>query len=1041
MSRIMFIFAALTLPVSIWAEGDYFQQRVKYDIKADLDPESAVIAGIETITYFNNSPDTLGEIYFHLYYNAFQPGSYLAERDREFGDFRLSELSAKNKGYVEIDMLKADGIEYDDYVIDNTIMKVPLVSALAPGDSMVFYIEYRSQIPVRGSRAGHRGKHFDVGQWYPKPAVYDRYGWHHHQYLDFEFYADYADFDVELTLPSEYIVAHMGKLLNEEEMYGGLLPVAEGDSILVDVLSLMKKETPEEISGDSAKIDDAEPEGQDIIEDDGVETKPEPETEAIADTSAAGKNLKTWKFRAENVHDFAFCADPKFIMDICGYNGITIKSYYSKTGKKRWARNGAKYTRQAIALYSEKYYPYPYDQYTTVATIVTSGGMEYPQLTMIGARSGSRGEQYLYMESVIAHEVAHAWFYGILGFNETEQSYLDEGLTSFATMVYLEEYYGREHNNFAYKKSWQRKFLPNGNERNDGQKRYISRALLNNEDPMNTQANLFMGGRYYNASYEKAQSVYLMLQYVMGEEKFDRFMGLLFERWALKHPYLSDVQGLAEEVYGQKLGWFFHQWFDTTWKLDYALERVRSKKETVGGQNGYATTVELRRKRRCVSPLDIVFSLADGSQDTAYIPVDVWLDGAARFDTTVFLRSKPRKTTINPDGSLAEISRFNNSTGLPPVYRQFMIPEFIYKDNYVENYVGKYTVAHHPLLWYNSVDGAKPGYRIDGSFLGLTKSLELEGSAGLNNAHVNYLARYSDRMMAVDPDLQYYLGSMELEGRGAQDAGVFWEGGSRYQGRSIRVDLSLRRHYLYDRSYFYGGGWSSGDINTVELYLNRYLRKRRSKINLEVGLVSSIPGGSYNFTRSSGRLELTLSGIAGYDTRLEMAAGISNGNVPYERRFFLSSASPYEIWNSPLFRSRGTLPDRWKDDGRLFLPGGGGLYGYLDRGMTGTRMIAARLERDLPQIGLPVNIPYLSGQIERVNPEIYAASGIVWDKSTRIDINDFLSEAGLVLTYEVPYLDMFISESNVKLYMPLWVSEPTEGEEDLEWRWLFSITP
>ena len=437
----------------------------------------------------------------------------------------------------------------------------------------------------------------------------------------------------------------------------------------------------------------------------------------------------------------------------------------------------------------------------------------------------------------------------------------------------------------------------------------------------------------------------------------------------------------------------------------------------------------------------MTFYFKDGSTDTAYIPLDVWIDGQPKFDTTLFFRTKPEKVVINPDARLADINRLNNSSGLPSISWQFMVPKFIYPGNYVENYIESYTIAHHPILWYNSIDGAKIGYHIDGSFLGVAKNMQLEASLGLNSWHVNYDAGYTDRFFGINPNLQYYFRSRELEGRGRQEMGIYWNRSFRWSGNFFWMDLSLNRNYGYDSEYFYGAGWSAGDINTVELNLTRQRRKRFSEIYLQTSLISSIPGTDYNFTMAEADLTFTLLGIVGNDTRIRLKGGISDGNVPMERRFFLSSADPYEIWESPLFRSKGTLPDKWKDDGYLFKPGGAGLYGYLDRGLTGTRMVSVKLERDLSRIKLPVSIPYLSAEIRRIAPAAYLASGYVWDEPEKMRMNDFLSEAGLSLNYSIPYLNLFIGENQLTLYFPLWLSDPALDENRFEWRWLFSITP
>lgn len=1017
------------------ASQDYFQQEVDYNIKVDLDPGTAKLACAETIIYKNNSLDTLTEIYFHLFYNAFQPDSYLDLRRRRRGNYSIANLSPGNTGFVNIDMLKIDAVEINDYIIDYTIMKVPLGEPLAPGGTATIYIEFISQIPARGSRAARTRNHFDLGQWYPKPVVYDRYGWHIHQYVDREFYAEYGNYHIELTLPAEYIVAHMGELLNEEEIFGSRLPEPLGETILIDVLNDIIKEKPESPNMGDRENEWDETEDEYTAENDVfLKYEYKDNSETAPDTVSSGADVKTWKFKADNVHDFSFCADPGFMLDLCRYNNVTIKTYYLKSNKRHWQKRAAEYARKAIKYFSEKHIPYPYGEYSVVSAL-TGGGMEYPQLTMVSQRSGSGGDHNLDFESLISHEVSHVWFYGILGFNETEESFLDEGLASFSDISYMEHYHGRRHNNFIYKHGWQKKLLPNGDSRNDAQKRYIRRAIAKDEDPMATPANLFKdGGRYYNASYEKAASVIFMLQYVMGEMKFDLFIHRLFEKWAFRHPCLSDVQQVAEEVYGGNLEWFFSQWIFTTWRLDYALSFVKSSPAVAGGKDGFNTTFSVTKKERCISPLDIVLYYGKDVSDTIYISHDVWLDGQTRYDTTLFLRARPKKVIINPDRRIPDINMLNNSTGIPDIQWQFMVPKFIYDENYIEHYVESYTVAHRPLLWYNSIHGVISGYRFDGSYLGVTKNVELSGWAGLNSGKFNYLAGYNNPLLAVSPELTFYIRSLELDGRGGQEAGLY------LLKENYDVDLAVRRYYVFDPEYIFGNDWSEGNINTIEAGYNAKKRFRYTVLGYGVSAEASIWGGDYDFSRVLGNFDFELLDVFGNNTRFKLKTGISDGNVPYEKRFFLSSADPVEIWNSPLYRSKGTLPDRWKEEGRLFTPGGGGLYGYLDRGMDGEKMITARLERNIPRIKMPVYIPILDDQIRRVSGQMYLGSGLVWDNTDEFKTENFLSEAGFAFSYDIPYINKVIDESRVWLFLPLWLSAPSDGDGKFDWRWIIGFT-
>lgn len=1020
MKRLISILILATAFGTAAAADDYFQQRVNYNIKVELDPETGRLSGTEALCYFNNSPDTLHEIYFHLYYNAFQPASYLDRYEQKFGDYSIASTPDKDIGFVRMDFLKNDGFEIKNVTIDNTILGVPLLYPLWPGDSTYFYIEFTSQIPVEGYRAARGKGRFDVAQWYPKPAVYDKFGWHIEQHLGIgEFYGEYGDFDVEITLPDSFVVAHCGTLLNEEEVFGGKLPVPDGDSVIIDALRYTNRGSIP-ISGKSGKP-------------------------------------KTWKIKAGNIHDFAFCADPNFIIDICKYNNTIIKSYYMPEVKRHWQGKAIEYTRSAIEFYSENYYHWPYKQYSTVNSEITSGGMEYPDLTMISGDYSAENPYDHELEETVAHEVGHAWFYGILGFNETAEAFLDEGLTSFVTIKYMENKYGRFGNNFAYTDRWQKKLLPNGDYRNDTQSNYIKKAQTGTEDPMTTPADMFYDwASYYNTSYDKAASVYFMLQQVMGNEKFRRFTRVLFERWAFKHPYFSDLQNLAGEISGENLQWFFNQWFRTTWTLDYAIEQVQVNDDSLSGRSGYSVGLLLKNKGRCVAPLDIAIYHHAAPADTIKIPVEVWQKGVSEFDTSVFLASPPSKVVIDPELVLADIDRLNNSTviiekfnnlqlPLPPITYQFVVPKFIYPQNVVKYPVDSYQIAHNPAFWYNAIDGAQLGYRIRGAYLKNIRKLDGAVSVGAQSGNIDYSFRYENPFSAFHPQTEFFFGSREWDGRGRQDAGLTYSSYDMEAPRTTLAKLSIERNYLFDNEYIYGNAITEdatetmGEIVTAEFSIARKFAQRFGQIDLLGNLSTSTFASDYDFNRIAAGINLSIPGVGIGQTDILFKLGRADGEVPYQRRFFLSSADPYDTWDSPLFRSRGTLPDKWKSEGHLFQPGGAGLSGYLSKGISGTRFFSARISNDLPAPKLPFEFTAVNEQMQEIYPQIYFAGGRAWDRGGESD--DFLFESGFIISYKIPYLDLFISENRLSIYLPLWLSDPDEGDDNLKWRWGISITP
>jgi hypothetical protein len=376
-----------------------------------------------------------------------------------------------------------------------------------------------------------------------------------------------------------------------------------------------------------------------------------------------------------------------------------------------------------------------------------------------------------------------------------------------------------------------------------------------------------------------------------------------------------------------------------------------------------------------------------------------------------------------------------------PIHWQFMVPRLIYPENHVEHYVESYTIAHNPTLWYNSVDGAGIGYRFEGSYLGIARNLKLKATIGLEDRRVSYDLSYNNKWFSFDPDVYYHFSSKEWEGRGRQQIGLRFESESEENAGNTQADLSLYRNYPYSSSYLFADGWSRGNVNTVDLSFGHKSSSHFYELYLQGSLTSSIPWSDYQFSRVALGLGIFMSAIGVGETRFTLKAGKADGHVPLQRRFYLSSADPYDIWESPLYRSKGTLPDRWKKEGHLFKPGGAGLTGYLNYGLTGTRMLSITVANDLPQFRLPVNVPLLSAAVKRISSEAYFAGGYVWDKGSSFSIDSLVWEAGFVLRYQIPYLDRVLDECRLSLYLPLWLSRPGKGETNFEWRWLVSLTP
>ena len=377
--RSLLILLSVLLSSSIY--GQYWQQAVDYTIEVEMDHETAQYNGTETVVYTNNSPETLHKVFFHLYYNAFQPGSEMAIRLKNAADknrrFKvdIDSLTPEQQGYLKVSGLTQDGIALTPEESE-TILEVPLAKALAPGESTTFSLSFNGQVPDVIRRAGKNSKEgiaFSMAQWYPKMAEYDYEGWNADPYTGREFHGVWGDFDVKITLDKSFTVAASGYLQNADDIGRGY--------------SDRKK----------------------------AKTK---------------KGKITWHYVAPNVHDFTWAADPEYIHDTYpGPNDVTLHFFYKNNPEiiENWKKLQP-ITAKLMEYFNEKVGPYPYKQYSVVHG--GDGGMEYAMLTLI---TGNR--KFGSLVGVTAHELAHSWFQHVLATNETKHEWMDEGFTSFISTL------------------------------------------------------------------------------------------------------------------------------------------------------------------------------------------------------------------------------------------------------------------------------------------------------------------------------------------------------------------------------------------------------------------------------------------------------------------------------------------------------------------------------------------------------------------------------------------------------------------------------
>ncbi len=582
----------------------YWQQHVDYSMNVDMNVENYQYKGTQELIYSNNSPDTLVQVFYHLYFNAFQPGSEMDIRSQNLPDpdprvlDKISKLTPEEIGYLNVSSLTQNGKPVT-YQVEGTVLEVLLDKPIAPGEKVNFSMKFDGQVPVQIRRSGRNSKEgvaLSMTQWYPKIAEYDFEGWHAHPYIAREFHAVWGNFDVTINIDKDYVLGGTGYLQNPNEIGHG-------------------------------------------YEEEGTKIK------------RKGKKL-AWHFKAPNVHDFAWTADPEYLHDTVSIpNGPTLHFLYKDN--KEFIDSWKDLQPKAVELmnyFSEKIGKYPYDQYSILQG--GDGGMEYAMCTLI---TGERN--FGSLVGVTAHEMAHMWFQHILATNESKHEWMDEGFTSYISTLAMNEVM-KQNNPNSLKKVYEG---------------YFQLALSGVEQPQTTQADRYSHNAAYGSSAYSKGAVFLsQLGYIIGEDNLAKTIKKYFNDWKFKHPTPNDFKRVAEKVSGLQLDWYLTDWTQTTNTVDYGIKQVAGNKTT--------TRITLERIGLIPMPIDLYVEYEDGTIESFYMPIrmmrgvkenpipsinrTILSDWAWTHPTYSFDIAKPKSEikTINIDitNTMADINPGNN---------------------------------------------------------------------------------------------------------------------------------------------------------------------------------------------------------------------------------------------------------------------------------------------------------------------------------------------------------------------------------------------
>lgn len=575
----------------------------------DIDVENFQYKGTQKLVYTNNSNDVLKSVYYHLYYNAFQPESEMDARlktvpdpDKRMVQNNGSKLFPKDESRIanlkpnEIGYLNVLSLTQNDkkvaYQVEGTVLEVELVDPIHPGESVTFDMSFEGQFPTHIRRSGRNsvdGVAISAAQWYPKMAEYDFEGWHAHPYIAREFHGVWGNFDVTLHIDKKYTLGGTGVLQNAQN-------VGHGYEDKSKKLSIPKRD----------KL--------------------------------------TWNFKASKVHDFSWAADDNFAHDILTTsNGTILHFLYKNTSeyKKPW-KEVQPLTEKALEYFNENIGEYPWPQYSVIQA--GDGGMEYAMCTFIegGKTLGS-------IVGTVFHELAHSWFQHLLATNESKHSWMDEGFTEYISTLASN------------------KIIKGGNDKptSNGYRRYFYAVKNGIEEPLTTHADRFNTNIAFGlASYTKGSMFLNQLNYIIGEENLKQTLKQYYNDFKFKHPTPNDFKRVAEKVSNIHLDWYLNEWTQTLHTIDYAISTVNENTISLAriGQMPMPIDLVITYKDGSFESFNIPLRMMRGHKPTEATILKDWTWAHPTY--TFSVNKTIKKVEIDPDGMMADIDKSNNSIEL-----------------------------------------------------------------------------------------------------------------------------------------------------------------------------------------------------------------------------------------------------------------------------------------------------------------------------------------------------------------------------------------
>ncbi|MEX2588843.1 MAG: M1 family metallopeptidase, partial [Chitinophagales bacterium] len=527
----------LSLTLVTVAKSAFWQQHIVYDIDVRLNDNNNTLSGFVQMEYHNNSPDTLHELLIHLWPNAYKDRNTPFAKQQiklQQTDFHYADES--ERGYINQLNFIVDN-KAAEWHIDSSNMELAIVQLqqeLLPGEKVIVGTPFKVKIPAPFSRMGHKNQQYQITQWYPKPAVYDEEGWHPMPYLDQgEFFSEFADYNVRITLPANYVVAASGQLTTESE-----------------------RDWLEKRGQWSSNLSNTDEWHREVPKSDSTN--------------------KTLNYELKNAHDFAWFADKRYLtaqrkIKLKGReDSVLIQSFYLPEERKLWHK-ALDFCEQGLHFYNDKVGTYAYPEFSAVSGALGAGsGMEYPGITVIG-KVGSLNA----LETVLVHEIGHNWYYGMLANNERAAPWLDESINSYYEKRYILE----QHPDWKLVNEFPKlaDFFGLRDFEHNYQNNlfYLFSARRNESQPVGLHSEEFSSLNYGAMLYAKGAMAFDYLSQYLGQDRFDKIMQAYFREYRFRHHHPDDFRNFFEKATGKDLTWFFEELIEKDQRIDYSIEKVR----------------------------------------------------------------------------------------------------------------------------------------------------------------------------------------------------------------------------------------------------------------------------------------------------------------------------------------------------------------------------------------------------------------------------------------------------------------------------------